>query len=54
MKHLRLAWAFAFAVFGAVALVEAHGKPSGVPPSDPPDGVFAIICSYLPSLPFCD
>jgi hypothetical protein len=52
MKHLRLV--AAFALFGAVALVEAQGKPAGVPPSDPPDDVIAVVCSYFPFLPFCD
>jgi hypothetical protein len=54
MKHLRLVCALALAVLGAAAMAEAQGKPPGVPPADPPNDVLAIVCSYLPSLPFCD
>jgi hypothetical protein len=54
MKHLRLVAALAFALLGAVALVEAQGKPAGVPPTEPPDDVLAVVCSYLPFLPFCE
>ena len=58
MKSLRLACAFAIAIFGAAALAEAHGKPSFVPPSDPPATLLEYACSLLPAavaarVPFC-
>lgn len=54
MKTTRLATAFGFALLAASTFVQAQGKPSGVPPSNPPATLIEIVCSYLPSLPFCD
>lgn len=68
MRQLRLVCAFALAMFGAVAMVEAQGKPSTVPvgppstpvepptapPVDPPDSVLDYICSILPVPYLCD
>ena len=59
MKHLRLACALAFALFGAAAMAEASGKPAWAPPSDPPDTLLEYACSLLPAgiaahVPFCD
>jgi hypothetical protein len=58
MKRFRLACALAVAVLGATAIAEAQGKPSFVPPSDPPDTLLEYACSLLPSaaaawVPFC-
>ena len=58
MKHLRLACALAFALFGAAAMAEAAGKPAWAPPADPPDTLLDYACSLLPSaaaayVPFC-
>ena len=59
MKQMRLMIALSLAVFGATAMAEAAGKPSWVPPSNPPDTVLAFACSLLPSsvaasIPFCN
>ena len=59
MKHLRLACALAFALFGATAMAEAAGKPTWAPPADPPDTLLAHVCSLLPAavashVSFCD
>jgi hypothetical protein len=59
MKHMRLIFALSLAVFGAAAMAEAAGKPSWVPPSNPPDTLLAYVCSLLPSsvaasIPFCN
>jgi hypothetical protein len=57
--NMRLVVAFSLAVFGAVAIAEAAGRPSWAPPSDPPDTLLAYVCSLLPSsvaayIPFCN
>ena len=59
MKHMRLVFALSLAVFGAAAMAEASGKPSWVPPSNPPDTLLEFACSLLPSsvaarIPFCN
>lgn len=49
MRHLRLTCALAIAVFGATAMAEASGKPTWVPPADPPTTLLQYACSLLPS-----
>ena len=51
MKRLRLACALAVTVLGlgAVTTAEAKGKPSFVPPPDPPATLQQYACSLLPS-----
>jgi hypothetical protein len=49
MKHLRLACALGIALFGATAMAEAAGKPSWVPPSNPPETLKDHVCSLLPA-----
>ena len=59
MKLFRLTCALAMAVLCATAIAEAKGKPSFVPPSDPPATLLDYACSLLPPaaaawVPFCD
>ena len=59
MKRIRLACALAVAIMGASVIAEAQGKPSFVPPSDPPDTLLEFACSLLPEaaaewVGFCD
>ena len=49
MKHLRLACALAVTILGAATITEAKGKPSFVPPPDPPATLQQYACSLLPS-----
>ena len=56
---LRFAVAFALAVLGSVAMIEAQGKSEWAPPADPPDTLLEHACSLLPDeaaawVPFCD
>jgi hypothetical protein len=58
MKKLRLVCGLAFAILAAAAVAEAGGKPAGLPPANPPDGLPGLICSILPEgvaswIPFC-
>ena len=58
MKKLRLVGGLALAILGAAAMAEAKGKPAGLPPANPPDGLPGLICSILPEgvaswIPFC-
>jgi hypothetical protein len=53
MRKVRLVCAFSLALLGAAAMAEAKGRPEGLPPSNPPDGVFELLCWYFPDLPFC-
>ena len=57
MKKLRLVAGLALAILGAAAIAEA-GKPAGLPPASPPEGLPGLICSILPDgvaswIPFC-
>ena len=68
MRHVRLVFGLSLAMFAAVAMVEAQGKPSTVPvgppstpvegptapPEDAPDSLTGWLCSILPVPYLCD
>ena len=54
----RLSVALVLAMLAAATMAEAAGKPSFVPPSNPPGTLQAYACSLLPAsvqawIPFC-
>ena len=66
MQRLQLACVLAVTLVGAAAIVEAQGRPGGVPvgppqtpvakpatpPADPPRSLIDYICSILPGIPY--